>query len=128
MLVIVTRYGIAYYDALLTYYVDWNFIANSINTETYVVAMWLFKNLDKMFKRSLVVRSEKGPLRNRKQVKALIKKLETELEVTFSEDNKEEILKAADAVIANNDHFSDDDRKSLEEGIVRAVPIGLDCE
>lgn len=104
MLIVATKWGLIEYDALLSFYVDFDFVKNAVRNETYIVSIWLFRNIPKMFKNSMVTLAPHG-LQSSHQVLKMIKKIEQVKGVTISPDKKKEIIDAAQEVIEKRSEY-----------------------
>ena len=109
-----SKWGLIVYNALLEFYVDWDFIAKFINDSTYVVSIGVFKNLPKMFLRSyvtissgitkeheadnFVILAPEG-IKSKSQVKKMLMKVEERQGESLSEKEKQEVYHDAEQII-----------------------------
>lgn len=99
MKVIICKWGILKFHPLLSFYVDWDWILNAIQNEPYIISIWIFKSLPKIFKNSYVLFSP-GGINSKNDVKRMIKKLEQIENIELSEDKKNEIVTVAEKQLA----------------------------
>ena len=101
MKILLCRWGLLRFNSILSFYVNWEFITNVLNSEQYVYSIWFFKNLPKMFNQSYVMylpdpkheeKSIPREIKSKHEVGLLIKALEKKEEVEIPEDKKQEII------------------------------------
>jgi hypothetical protein len=94
MKILICKWGLLKFHPLLRYYVDFEWIQNAIQNEQYIISIWFFKHLPKIFKNSYVLYYEDG-VKDNKDVKKLIKKLESVEGIKISDEKKQEIYEKA---------------------------------
>jgi hypothetical protein len=67
-----------------------------INNEQYIVSIWLFKNLPKIFKDSYVIATTSGV--TTKNIKKIIEAFEEKEDIKLSQDKKDEIIEAVEQI------------------------------
>ncbi len=102
--IVLCKWGIFTVDPLTNFYVDWEQIRTFINNEQYIVSIWLFRNIDKMIKKTTVLFKPHG-IQNLKDIKALIKKLEQVKDITISDEKKQEIIDASKNMLNKKEHI-----------------------
>lgn len=95
MKIIICKWGILKFAAILSQFVKWEFFVSAIDSEPYIISKWLFTSMPKMFPSSYVLFIENG-VKNKQDVKKLVKKLEQVEGITLTKEKKEEIYQAAE--------------------------------
>lgn len=108
MRIIICKWGLLRFHAILNYYVDFNFIQNAIQNETFFISHWFFLNLPKMFQKAyiLYLPDEKKkhvirPIQSLEDVNILIDKLEDKENIEVSQNKRDEILTIAQNVLSS---------------------------
>lgn len=104
MLILLTKWGLLKYDPMTNFYVNWDWIRDSINNEQYIVSIWFFKHLPNMFKRSYVLFAPEG-VKNKKDVMKVIKKFESYQQIDLPDDVKNDIMKVASETFEKGHHM-----------------------
>lgn len=105
MKVIITKWGLLKFHPILEYYVEWDWIENTINRAEYIVSIWFFRNLSKMFKKSYVLYYKDG-MKNKKDIIQMINRFEEKEGITLTPKKKKELFAVAIDSIKDGVKFS----------------------
>jgi len=93
MKILLCKWGLLKFDPILNFYVNWESVVYLINTTQYIVSIWLFKNLPKIFKDSYVIAASGGV--TSKNIRKIIETFEEKEGIQLSQDKKDQIIEAA---------------------------------